>query len=92
MHTRLPSEPKVKEGLAVCGLLSKLGLSSRAASGDAFKKAAELHLGLDTKHEAANNYTEAAQVMKRDEPRGQSCTPPQMESGRGDGWWSEDIL
>lgn len=42
-----------------------------AAAGDAFKKAAELHLTLDTKHEAANNYTEAAQVMKRDEPRGE---------------------
>lgn len=35
-------------------------------------KAAELHLTLETKHEAASNYTEAAQVMKRDDPRGQS--------------------
>ena len=40
------------------------------AAGDAFKKAAELHLNLDTKHEAASNYTEAAQVLKREEPRG----------------------
>lgn len=46
----------------------KVAKRTRAA-GDAFKKAAELHLQLETKHEAASNYTEAAQVMKRDEPR-----------------------
>ncbi len=33
-------------------------------------KAADIHLNLDTKHEAASNYTEAAQVMKRDDPKG----------------------
>ena len=38
-------------------------------SGDAFKKAAEIHHLLDTKHEAASCYTEAAQVLKRDEPK-----------------------
>ena len=62
-----------------------------AASGDCFKKAAAIHLQVDTRHEAASNYTEAAQVLKRDEPKGACClmtaksgcghTTP--ESGRG---------
>ena len=45
----------------------------RAVSGDAFRKAAELHLLLDTKHEAASCYTEAAQVLKRDDPQGRAA-------------------
>lgn len=51
------------------------------AAGDAFKKAAELHLGMDTKHEAASNFTEAAQVMKRDEPKGKREEERKREIG-----------
>lgn len=43
------------------------------AAGESFKRAAEIHLELDTKHESASNLCEAAQVLKREDPRGTYC-------------------
>lgn len=40
------------------------------AAGDAFRSAANLHMQLGTRHEAATNLVEAGQVMKRDDPKG----------------------
>ena len=42
------------------------------AAGECFKKAAEIHMELETKHESASNLCEASQVLKREEPRGRS--------------------
>lgn len=39
------------------------------AAGESFKRAAEIHMELDTKHESASNLCEAAQVLKREDPR-----------------------
>ena len=40
------------------------------AAGDAFKRAADIHIELETKHESASNLCEAAQVLKREDPSG----------------------
>ena len=40
------------------------------AAGDAFRKAAEIHIELDVKHEAASTLVEAGQVLKKDDPKG----------------------
>lgn len=42
------------------------------AAGESFKRAAEIHMELETKHESASNLCEAAQVLKREDPRGRS--------------------
>ena len=42
------------------------------AAGEAFKRAAEIHIELETKHETASNLCEAAQVLKREDPHGRS--------------------
>ncbi len=39
-------------------------------AGKAFQEAAEIHLKLDTKHEAATHLVEAGQVLKKDLPTG----------------------
>ena len=50
--------------------LSDLSLLFTAA-GDAYKSAAELHRDkLDTRHEAANNFADAAAVYKKVKPEG----------------------
>ena len=36
------------------------------AAGDAFRRAAELHMGMETKHEAATHFVEAGLVLKRE--------------------------
>ena len=41
-----------------------------SAAGEAFKRAAEVHMELETKHESASNLCEAAQVLKREDPQG----------------------
>ena len=56
--------------IAVCFLCFVLS----PAAGDAFKRAADIHVELETKHESASNLCEAAQVLKRENP-----------SGKGDG-------
>lgn len=40
------------------------------AAGESFKRAAEIHMELETKHETASNLCEAAQVFKREDPHG----------------------
>lgn len=40
------------------------------AAGDAFRRAAELHMGMETKHEAATHFVEAGLVLKREDPKG----------------------
>ena len=51
-----------------CCLLFLVVLSP--AAGDAFKRAANIHIELETKHESASNLCEAAQVLKRENPSG----------------------
>lgn len=46
----------------------KVGKRYKAA-GEAFRRAAAIHMELDVKHEAATNLVEAGQVMKKDDPR-----------------------
>lgn len=40
------------------------------AAGKAFKEAATIHQKLDTKHEAASNFVEAGQVLKKEDSKG----------------------
>ena len=40
-------------------------------AGDAFRRAADVQMQLDVKHEAGSNLVEAAQVLKREDPRGE---------------------
>ena len=51
-------------------LLSLLSPLCTTAAGDAFRRAAELHMGMETKHEAATHFVEAGQVLKREDPKG----------------------
>lgn len=44
------------------------------AAGDAFRRAAELHMGMETKHEAATHFVEAGLVLKREDPKGRHST------------------
>ena len=41
------------------------------AAGAAFRRAAEIHMELDVKHEAATTLVEAGQVLKKEDPRGE---------------------
>ena len=64
----------------VCPSLLSLSLSTSlsfpsslpytTAAGDAFRRAAELHMGMETKHEAATHFVEAGLVLKREDPKG----------------------
>ena len=51
-------------------LLSLLSPLCTTAAGDAFHRAAELHMGMETKHEAATHFVDAGQVLKREDPKG----------------------
>ena len=42
------------------------------AAGNAFRKAAEIHFKLDTKHEGAAILADAGQVLKKDSPKGRT--------------------
>ena len=44
------------------------------AAGAAFCRAADLHLQLETKHEAATNLSDAGQVLKKEDPNGDHNT------------------
>ena len=41
------------------------------AAGAAFRRAADIHMELDVKHEAATTLVEAGQVLKKEDPRGE---------------------
>ena len=40
------------------------------AAGNAFRQAADIHMKLDTKHEAATHLVEGGQVLKKEDPNG----------------------
>ena len=52
--------------------LSSKYLAPTLAAGESFMRAAEIHMELETKHESASNLCEAAQVLKREDPRSRS--------------------
>ncbi len=52
-------------------------------AGDAFRQAAELHMKLDTKHEAATHLVEAGQVMKKEIPHGRKLILTSVSQNHG---------
>ncbi len=50
--------------------VSQYSAPSPSAAGEAFRRAAEIHVELDVKHEAASTLVEAGQVLKKDDALG----------------------
>lgn len=80
LYTRAANQFKVAKAFESeymwAWLITVLSLSlSVSESGDAFTAAAQLHSDkLDSRHEAANSYAEAAQVYKKSNPDSKSSS------------------
>lgn len=75
---RSDNNNNISPGARRCGFkwsIQRVNYSFPVGSGDAFTEAAKLHSDkLDSRHEAANSYAEAAQVYKKAVPPSETCT------------------
>ncbi len=53
-----------------CACTALTTLLPGTAAGEAFRRAAQIHIELDVKHEAASTLVEAGQVLKKDDATG----------------------
>ncbi len=53
-----------------CACTALTTLLPVTAAGEAFRRAAQIHIELDVKHEAASTLVEAGQVLKKDDATG----------------------
>ncbi len=54
----------------LCSSIQSMIVWLHAAAGAAFRRAAQIHIELDVKHEAASTLVEAGQVLKKDDATG----------------------